>query len=234
MKIKELKLFTNQIETEKKFYLKTLGFEVVTENENQFSFKVGWSIFTFIQSSLSYNYHYCFLIPSNKLNEAFEWINKRVDVLDIEDGIKIVNFETWNADSFYFYDGSGNLAEFIVRYDLKNENLDDFDISSVIGINEIGIGTTDVEKTNSQLEKELGTKFWKGDLNRFATNGSQEGLFLIPNYELKEIWYPTKIKIKAEPFEAIIENNNKIYSVKFKNGKIKTTINSDMEGLNLD
>lgn len=225
MKIKELKLFTNQLEAENFFYLKTLGFEVLDENENQFSFKVGWSIFTFTRSTESYKYHYCFLIPSNKLNEAFEWINERVEVLDIENGNKIVNFETWNADSFYFYDGSGNIAEFIVRYDLKNENFNDFNISSILCINEIGLGTNDVEKTNSQLEKELGTKFWKGDLKRFGTNGSQEGLFLIPNYELKEIWFPTEIKIKAEPFVAIIENNNNNYLVEFQNGKIKTTAN---------
>lgn len=226
MKIKELKLFTNQLEAEKIFYLKTLGFEALDENDNQFSFKVGWSIFTFIKSIEPHKYHYCFLIPSNKLNEAFEWVNKRVEVLDVENGNKIVNFETWNADSFYFYDGSGNLAEFIVRYDLINESSNDFNISNILCINEIGIGTNNVEKTNSQLERELGTKFWKGDLKRFGTNGSQEGIFLIPNYELKEIWFPTEIKIKAEPFEAIIENNNTNYLVEFKNGIIKTTANS--------
>lgn len=223
MKFKKLKLYTNKLELEKRFYSEILGFKIIDESSNSFSLKIGWSELTFEKSAIEHKYHYCFLIPANKLNQALRWMEKRTKVIDIEDGRKIENFKSWDADSFYFYDASGNIAEFIVRYDLENNIESEFDISEVLGVNEIGLATKDVQKINNQLQTELGTKFWKGDLERFGTNGSQEGIFLLPNYKLKEIWFPTSIKIKPEPFEAIIENNRKEYHVEFRNEKLKTT-----------
>ena len=226
MKILQLKLYTDKLEQEKKFYSETLGFKLLEETSNHFTVKTGWTELTFEQSKNSHLYHYCFLIPSNQLNQALEWIKKRVLIIDIENGRKIQNFETWNADSFYFYDASGNIAEFIVRHDLKNECNSDFNISNVLGINEIGLPTLDITKTNRLLQEQLGTKFWKGDLKRFGTNGSQEGLFLLPNYKIKETWFPTAFKIKPEPFQALIQNKGRKYYLDFKSETITTTINS--------
>jgi catechol 2,3-dioxygenase-like lactoylglutathione lyase family enzyme len=113
MKIKELKLFTNQLEKQKEFFLKVLGFELLDEKENEFCLKIGWSKLRFVKSDKIHIYHYCFLIPSNKLIESLEWMNNRMKTIDVENGEKIVHFEDWNADSFYFYDGGGNIAEFI-------------------------------------------------------------------------------------------------------------------------
>jgi len=33
----------------------------------------------------------------------------------------------------------------------------------------------------------------KGDLERFGTNATQEGLFLRINNEVKKTWYPTEV-----------------------------------------
>ncbi len=222
MKFKKLKLYTTKLKAELKFYAETLGFEIVEQKNNSFTVKVGWTELMFEESDKEHSYHYCFLIPSNKLHQALEWMERRVEIIDLENGRKTQNFETWNADSFYFYDASDNVAEFIVRYDLANESNADFDISKVLGVNEIGMPTANVKKANDQLEKELKTKFWKGDLERFGTNGNQEGILLLPNYNIKDIWFPTIVKIKPEPFEAIIENEKMQYQLTFKNEKIKT------------
>lgn len=221
MKFKKIKLYTHKLESELKFYSETLGFEIIEKNSQSFSVKVGWSELMFEKSDKEHTYHYCFLIPANKLDQALKWMEKRTEIVNIENGRKIQNFESWNADSFYFYDTSGNIAEFIVRYDLKNNESSDFEISKVLGINEIGMPTTNVKKTNDQLQIEMETAFWKGDLERFGTNGSQEGILLLPNYNLKDIWFPTTVKIKPEPFEAIIENGNKEYHLEFRNEKIR-------------
>ncbi|CAL2085875.1 glyoxalase [Tenacibaculum sp. 190524A05c] len=225
MKFKKLKLYTNQLESEFEFYSKTLGFEVLERNINYFSVKIGWSELSFEKTQREYKYHYCFLIPSNKLNEALKWMEKRTEIVNIGNGKKTQNFDSWNAESFYFYDASGNIAEFIVRYDLNNDVSDEFDISKVLGINEMGMPTSNVKKINDQLRTELQTEYWKGDIERFGTNGSQEGIFLLPNYNLKDIWFPTSIKIKPEPFEAVIENKEREYHVEYRNEKIKTTSN---------
>lgn len=226
MKFKKLKLYTNKLDLELEFYSKILGFEILEQNENYFSVKVGWTELSFEKANEEYTYHYCFLIPANMLNQALEWMESRTEIINIEDGRKIANFGTWNADSFYFLDASGNIAEFIVRYDLENNDNSDFNISKVLCVNEMGMPTNNVEKLNSQLQVELKTKLWKGDLERFGTNGSQEGLFLLPNYELKDVWFPTTaIKIKPDPFQAVVENGGEEYHIEFRDKTLKTTAN---------
>lgn len=223
MRFKKLILYTNKLEEEFYFFSKKLGFKIIEQNKNSFTAKIGWSKLTFKKSEKQRTYHYCFLIPSNLLNQALEWMESKVEIIEIEAGRKIQHFETWNADSFYFYDASGNIAEFIVRYDLKNERNDSFDNSMVLCVNEIGMPTKNIEVLNNQLQHEIKSNFWKGDMERFATNGNQEGIFLLPNYEIKDIWFPTKIIIKPEPFETIVENEGNEYLIEFNNEKIKTT-----------
>lgn len=224
MKIRKLKLFTNKFELEKTFYTQTLGFDTIESNSDSFTLQIGWSELTFQKTKKEYQYHYCFLIPSNKLEQAMAWMGKRAPIIDIENGRKTQRFESWNADSFYFYDASGNIAEFITRQDLDNGISSDFNISNVLCVNEIGMPTNNVEKANSELLENFGTEFWKGDPKRFGTNGSQEGLFLLPNYNLKDTWFPTQIKIKPEPFQAVIENNGEKYFMEYKNEKIEYTV----------
>ncbi len=221
MKIRKLKLFTNKLAAEKTFYAETLGFEVIEDHTDSFTIKVGWSHLTFEETQKKHTYHYCFLIPSNKLEQALEWMEKRISIINIENGRKTQRFENWNADSFYFYDASGNIAEFITRPDLRNEINSDFNIFDVICVNEIGMPSHNVEKINNELFQNFGTELWKGDLVRFSTNGSQEGLFLIPNPQIKECWFPTTtMKIKPEPFVVEFENNEHLYKLEYKDGEI--------------
>ncbi len=226
MKIKKLVLYTDKLGLEKKLYSQTLGFEIIKSNSNSFTLKIGWSELTFKKTAREYKYHYCFLIPSNTLDQAMKWMEKRIAIIDIENGRKIQRFESWNADSFYFYDAGGNIAEFIVRHELKNPINSDFDISDVLCVNEIGMPTKNIEKTNNELQKHFGTKFWKGDKKRFGTNGSPEGLFLLPNYELKDIWFPTSIKLKPVPFDVQFENDGEQYNMLYQNENIITIANA--------
>ena len=227
MRFKKIKLYTNQLASEKRFYSEILGFKIADEHSGFFSVKVGWTVLSFEKSETEHNYHYCFLLPANTINQALEWMEKRTEVIDIEEGRKIENFKDWNADSFYFHDASGNIAEFSVRYDLENNIESEFDHPEVLGVNEMGLATKDVQNINNQLQTGLGTKFWKGDLKRFGTNGSQEGIFLLPNYKMKEFWFPTSLRIKPEPFEAVVENNGKTYHVEFRNEKLSITANGN-------
>ena len=93
-------------------------------------------------------FDYYFLIPSNKLHQALEWMEKRVEIINIENGRKTRKFENWNATSFYLYDASENIAEFIVRHELINESKLDFKISDVLCINKIRIPISNVETAN--------------------------------------------------------------------------------------
>lgn len=222
MKIREITLFTNKLSSQLHFYKNILGFEILEENNEKFAFQVGHTRMKFEASQENSIYHYCFLIPSNQLQAAIKWLSQRLDIIKIEGNRMIQNFESWNADSIYFYDGAGNIAEFIVRYDLKNETTSQiFDLSQIIGLNEIGMPTKDVKKINQELEQQLNSKFWKGDLERFGTNGTQEGLFLLVNNELKKDWFPTDLETEASPFLGIFEVENYLYHLEFRNYQMR-------------
>ncbi len=225
MRFKKLKLFTNNLSSDLKFYSEIFGLQIMNKKQNSFSVNIGWTQLEFHQSDIDHIYHYCFLIPSNQLEQAIKWIEKRTDIIKIDKNKKTQYFESWNAESFYFLDGSGNLAEFIVHYDI-NDNEKKFDVSQIKGICEVGMPTNNIESINNQLTSNINSEFWKGDLKKFGTNGSIEGKFLLPNFEIKKTWFPTSLKIEPFDFETILENNKKEYSLEFRNGIIKTTANT--------
>lgn len=220
MKIKQLTLFTNNMADQKAFFKNALGFDITREQTTSFSLQVGWTSLQFKYSEQFHPYHYCFLLPANQLHEAIEWFKGRIDFLKLEGERVIAPFENWNAHGTYFYDGVGNVAEFIVRYDLANESKSDFDTSQILCVNEIGIATADVLATNAQLESELHSPFWKGNYERFGTNGTQEGLFIIVNKALKKTWYPTDLPTAVSPFEAVIEVGGLLYDLRFEGGEL--------------
>lgn len=219
MKIKKLKLFTDKLADCLEFYTQVLGFELIKHSNNSCSFKIGWTELEFEESNTEQNYHFCFLIPSNLLDVALTWMENRVPIIKIEKDRKTQSFETWNAASFYFYDPNGNLAEFIVHYDLESSETS-FHPSKVLGICEMGMPTENIKLLDTQLHSALSSSFWKGDYKRFGTNGSIEGKFLLPNYKIKKTWFPTNLTITPFDFEAVIENDQKEYVVVFKDEKL--------------
>jgi hypothetical protein len=223
MRIKALTLFSNDLKSQKLFYQETLGFVPTDETDDSFTINVGWSNLTFKKSVEKFCYHYCFLIPSNKLEEALLWFSNRIGIVPIEN--KFTNFfEGWNARSFYFYDGNGNLTECIVRYDLDNPIDSPFTNSDLLCVNEIGMASGQIQMLNDTLEYEIDSYFWKGDKGRFATNGNQEGLFLLVNNENKKNWFPTKLRTESSPFAASIETKKGLFDIAFSNGEIKVSI----------
>ncbi len=221
MKIQELILYTNSISKQKEFYTKKLGFNLLEEKENKFSIQIGYTKLIFEYSECDYKYHYCFLIPSNKLNEAVNWLKKRLEIVKIEAKFETQFFESWNAESVYFYDGTGNITEFIVRYDLENAVNEEFNNTQIISVNEIGAPSKTIKKHDKLLEDSIHSKLWKGSYERFACNGTQDGLFLLVNKEEKKTWFPTKVKTESAPFKAVILNNKKQYNVTFKDEEFK-------------
>ena len=217
MKIEKLRLQTHKLEAQRLFFTKTLGFDLIADSSNQFTVQTGWSQLTFVETAVEHLYHYCFLIPSGSMDSALEWMEKRVKVIPIEDG-KTYFFEDWNAQSFYFHDPAGNIAEFIERYDLKHEDEGEFDIKQVLGINEIGMPVDDIRSTNKKMQETMGSVFWKGDYNRFGTHGDLQGFLLLPNPKEKPNWFPTNEKIVKEPFQAELEVNQHHYLLLYKEG----------------
>ncbi len=206
-----LTLYCNDLEKQKQFFEEVLNLGV-DKIEEGLVIKVGKTLLKFIKKPKSDPYHYCFLIPSNKIEEAKKWLNP--DFLVEENDLIIHHLPTWNAHNLYFYDGDGNLAEFIVHHDLNNESSLPFDESQILQLNEIGIATNNNLLHIKKL-KELGLKLFRGDEERFAAMGNPQGLFILVNNKLKDNWFPTKIFPRSVPFRCQVKIDDQFWDIEY-------------------
>jgi len=224
MKIKELTLYTSELHKQRDFYLNTFNLQPYDRTATSFAVQLGHTKLIFKQSNTAYVYHYCFLIPNNRLQSAITWLQKRLTVISYEKGRVIEpGPEDWNSESVYFLDPTGNILEFIVRHDLDNDSdKPGFDATHIISVNEIGMASKHPEVLNAQIVSTLGSKLKYGNLDRFGANGSEDGLFLLVNYTKKKTWFPTSKFPTPSPFEGIFEQNDRLVNLKFTNESVQT------------
>lgn len=218
MDIKEIILCSGNPGDLKNFYIDKLGFKLKTGNDDEFSFKAGKTLITFKKSNSKNKpfYHFAFNIPSNKFTEAKEWIkSNNIELISLNGEVEF-DFKSWNAHSFYFYDASENIVEFIVRHNLRNESDEKFTAVSIINVSEIGLPVKDVRETFTLINNKFNIPHFSGDMKTFEAAGDENGLFIIvnegrrwfPDCQDAEI-FPLTIKINSEfKGEIIFEINN--------------------------
>lgn len=220
MKITALELLTDDIDKTTAFYHDELGLEILDSGQSSVSFAVGSTKLTF-RSSVNVNpvYHFAFDIPHNKLQEAFDWMEKKVEILEVISPSKIADFHNWDAESFYFYDMNGNIVEFIARYCLDNTSEESFSGSSIVSVSEIGFVSKDVSKLCDELSEKYNIPvFYKQPkLDKFIVMGTDTGLFVLAGEDRN--WYPTDKKCEAFWTRVFFENNGVIREFEFPNKK---------------
>ncbi len=215
MKIKEIILFTNNIQKQKQFYQNVLEFELVVDTEEKISFKTGISILSFKYSeTVVKSSHFAFNIPLNQDKNALLWLQRRVEILPDGDDL-ISDFKNWNAKAIYFYDADKNIVEFIARKNLNIESHTPFSSKSILSISEMGIVATNIETIYNSINSIKNIPVFSGDLKRFCALGNDEGLFILINGTIKN-WHPTQEKAFTSNF--IIKGD---YNFSFENGEIK-------------
>jgi len=216
MQILKLEILTNDLEGTEDFYRRVLGTQVIEKTNGSISFTCGLTTLIFKYAANEKPvYHYAFNIPHNKLAEAFDWLHKRVAIMDVMPGDKIADFVNWNAKSFYFYDNNGNILEFIARYELDNRSDDPFGAGSVINISEIGVATEDVINTCDGLINKFGLPVFAKQprLQNFTALGDHEGL-LILSIENRH-WYPTDKLAQKFYTRLEVNTNGQIHQLAF-------------------
>jgi len=205
MEIKELILETNSIQKTKLFYHKTLELAICDEREDLISFEAGKSQLTFKQANAGKPfYHIAFNVINNKFSDSFEWINSKLDILPVADGMLIAGYDDWHAQSFYFYDNNGSIVEFIARFDLPYHSGEPFSSKCVTEISEIGLVVDDVQHTAERLHVQGIPYFVKGpQLHDFIAMGDEYGLLLVCAH--KRGWVPTHKP--AQPFPVTIKDS---------------------------
>lgn len=214
MKIKEVILFTNNIQKQKQFYKTVLEFEQIEDVLDKISFKLGESVLTFQYKENVNPSHLAFNIPSNAIFDALIWLRNRAEVLDC-DGEKIANFSNWKAKAIYFYDSDKNIIEFISRERIEIESDFAFSHQTILSISEIAIATNNIETIYKSINNIRPISIFDGDLTRFCALGNDEGLFVIIDKNKKK-WYPTMEEAFTSEF--IIKGD---YNFAFIDGKIK-------------
>lgn len=213
MNFKKLILYSSNIIQQKAFYTNVLGFELLEEQTNSCTLKIGKTALQFIDKKDATPYHFALNIPSNQGAAALAWLKERVAILDFE-GQELVDFTDWNAEAMYFYDMDGNIVEFIARKNLQDNSNLPFSINNILEISEIGIPTNDVQGLYHQIQTTFPIEKYSGDLSRFAALGDERGLFIVINKNIKK-WIPRDDEPHSSPFEVQLEFKGKPFSLSF-------------------
>jgi len=219
MQIVSIKLYTTQLEKQKDFYSKQLGFPVVNSSDNYFECRAGDSVFRMVQAEEATPYHFAFNIPHNQTEEALAWLKSKVDILPYK-GDELVDFDAWNAQAMYFHDVDGNIVEFIGRRDIEVEEELPFSAQSILNISEIGLAVGDIRPAYDLIKQQLDIPLYDGSMESFCAAGSPNGLFIIINKNKKE-WIPTDLKADSSPFRVLVEKEGQQTIFNFEAGELQ-------------
>ncbi|WP_093212346.1 VOC family protein [Sediminibacillus albus] len=157
MFINKVTLYSGHLTEMKDFYEKTLGFEILADDNDAFSVQAGDSVLQFKKAPADTQpfYHFAFNIPPNHFNQAKKWAKDRV-ILHKEDGDDEVYFHFLDANAFYFSDPAGNVVELIARHsvfpDFKKKR-ESFSANSILNIGEINLTTRKVADAAAKLNQ---------------------------------------------------------------------------------
>jgi catechol-2,3-dioxygenase len=216
MKIKQLILYTAQLEEQTAFYKKTLGIPMLEESFNHSSFQIGSTVLSFYFREISTPYHFAFNIPCNQEKEAMAWLKQKgIELLRNDEHEEMIDFKDWNAKSMYFYDLDKNIVELIARKNQPTQTNAIFRGQSLLCISEIGVPVDKIEKAYNDLNQIKRLNIYDGSLELFCAAGDEDGLFIIID-KAKKKWFPTDDIAHSSYFRMEGE-----YNIEFANGKIK-------------
>jgi hypothetical protein len=219
MLLKELRLRTNHLSILYNFYKEVLELPTVYSNEKSITILAGTSKLIFEETNDIDNpfYHFAFNIPSNKFEEAFQWMKKRVELLWLDDYKSyIADFVNWKAKSFYFIDPAGNILELIARFVLKDAVDEKYSPAHIRNVSEIGLvfPIKSFQKDVDNFRKLFPIPYFDKQLplQYFKAIGNDEGLFIV--VPENRIWFSTKNKrSQIFPIQISFMENNKLYEL---------------------
>ncbi|MEO8112634.1 MAG: hypothetical protein ABI594_21475 [Ginsengibacter sp.] len=215
MYLKEITLQTKNVSVLYSFYSDILELPVKYIDQKQIAVTAGASKLIFEETDKDENpfYHFAFNIPSNKLDEALQWIQNKVELLWLKDYKSFVaDFVNWHAKSIYFLDSAGNILELIARFDLHDENTEPFSSRQLRNVSEIGLVLDEEDfdkKAKDILDKYQLNYFPKQPpLPHFRAVGDEEGLFIIVPEGRN--WFATEMSSGIFPLKILFSDNGDV------------------------
>lgn len=219
MEIKELKIYTHQIDAQEFFYKHILGFNVSRLSSSAFQIQTKENKLIFEQSDDKFYYHFAFLIPPQTIDLAIQFlVNKGIELLPYKNS-NIIEFNSGRA--IYFYDRDDNIVEFIERPTLAYKTQTSFSIEDVIKINEIGMPVENPIEAAEEIVQRLGIQ--PINQNEFRENfcwvGDYNGVIIV--VKKGRNWLPTNIPGIINDFSLKFIDAGEIQMVKFENNEMK-------------
>lgn len=216
MIIENVTLLTSHLQDLKLFYTNTLECTLLEDDSEHFAVKIGSTnlIFKLTNQYEEPFYHLAINIPENKFREVKEWVSTKVPLIK-EDGADEVFFDSWNADSIYCEDPSGNIVEFIARHNLGNSTTHSFSAKDFICISEVGIVADEVTPLARKLN-EMGISHWREGSEGFAPLGDEHGLLIVVKKD-REWYFSNHKKARLFPVEISIKD---IGTIRFVEGDV--------------
>jgi catechol-2,3-dioxygenase len=207
MKIKEIKLLANNIESLKHFYAEIMGFSISNSTNISVTFHAGESLLTFTECEIPENpyYHFAFNITENKKDKAISRLKARGILFNLIEGKEDYYSATWNAHSIYFYDPAGNIVEFIARHNLVSHSDGDFKRADILNISEIGLAVEDVGKAAEYLLSYYKEQIYISSNSMFAPIGDEAGLLILSS--LNRNWLGSNKKVEIFPIDIFITSD---------------------------
>lgn len=154
------------------------------------SIVIGDSMLCMQDTQTPHAYHYAMAVPKNSVAAAAQWcIAQGIPLIASDSDNPIYQFEEWGMQAIYFFDGAGNVAEFIGAYDATQPLYKTFEVSMVQGICEIGVVTAQVAQYAQALKHTYGLESFYSYNDTFHPVGDAQGRMIVvePNRE----WYPS-------------------------------------------
>ena len=218
MEIKQLKLYSKDINEQLHFYHHIIGLDLLKADENRTQLQAGSTKLIFQNSVKTFLYHYCFLIPNGTLEEAMTFLREKdIDPISYN-GSEIVRFPT--GRSIYFYDPDGNIAEFIERPSLANESAEPFNANSILKVNEIGLPHDNPLGISNKIIQEFDIQLSQPEIMRedFCWVGDYNGVFIVP--EIGRYWIPTEHSAMVNDFEIEFVSRGNIYLINVEDNQL--------------
>jgi len=215
MEITRVIFQTSLLKEQIDFYSNVLDLPKETTSSNKITIGIGSTELVFEQvSGADPFYHFAINIPSNKIEEAKNWVAARTKLIWMEDyKSEVADFMNWHAKSVYFYDPAGNILELIARFDLNNQSDEPFSSSQFLSVSEVGlvIKGDEMEKATENLLTQYGLNYFEKQppLPQFKAIGDDEGLFIVVPENRN--WYPTTRPCGIFPMEVQFSNDGKRY-----------------------
>lgn len=218
MEIHQLKLYSKNLSRQLRFYRDVLGFKTRKENDQQIQLEAGATELIFEKNNRGFYYHFAFLIPNQKIEEAIAFVEDKGIALLLHEGHKIIDFGSGQA--IYFYDEDGNIVEFIQRPTLNYEADALFSVEQVVKINEIGLPVEDTLSMSKRLIEQFGIRLIDPNALSpvFCWVGDHNGVIIV----VKEgrHWLPTEQPGIVNDFEMKFEAGGQWYFVRFEDNEI--------------